>query len=210
MKPRALALLTLCVTFNVHAVESTSLYGDWCFYQQSTAGNTVKEKVDINLGSDSTYVWKEGPFEQKGTWSLSDNKLKMTKIGTHSIISLKDNTLTLERMSVQKYKKGKCSDSAFGPMDITSFHNAASTGEIDVLVNFLEKGIDINITDENRKESALIKSAKFCEVEAATLLINAGANKDIKNENGQKALDFAKSSQFHKGCDVLVKMLGES
>jgi hypothetical protein len=199
-------LLSFFLT-SVHADMTKQLVGNWCFYEQTAIGNTVSEKVDIAFNKDLTYVWKEGIFEQKGTWKIDETKLVMGNIGTHEIVSVNDSEMELKRMSIMKFKKSECDAKSFSDQDITRFHNAASTGEDEVLSDYIARGIDINIADWNRGDTALIKASKFCKISIAKILINNGADKGIKNERGKKALDFAKSSSFHSGCSELVNLL---
>ncbi len=185
--------------------QANQLAGSWCFYEQTGMGKTEPEKVDITFHKNGSYEWKEGTFQQNGSWSISQNQLRMSDVGAHKILSLNENEMTLERGSTMKFKKGNCDAKSWSDQDIIKFQNAASTGEIDELKDFLNRGMDVNITHWVRGDTALIKAAKFCEVEAAKFLVENGADKSIKNENGDNALNWAKSSSFHDGCEELVK-----
>ncbi len=190
-----------------YSSDSELITGSWCFYEQTADGNTVSEKVDITFNDDNTYVWKEGFFEQKGTWKIENNKLIMTNVGTHKIISINATDMELKRYSVMRFRKNRCDTNSFAAQDITQFHNAASTGEADILQDFIKRGIDINITDLSRGDTALIKAAKFCRIAMAKILLENGADKNIKNQKGKTPLDLAKNSSFHEGCDELVRIL---
>lgn len=192
------------VSLEVQAGPTDDLVGSWCFFEQEYDGQKTAEKVDITLKRDGSYLWQEGPFEQAGTWSLDGAKLNMTNVGTHTVLSVTANELQLRRMSLMKFSKGKCDKDSFGPADITLFHNAAATGDLKVIRQYIERGIDINVVDFDKGDTALIKSAKFCKVDIAEALLGHGANKAIMNEDGKTAADYAKTSRFHKGCSALV------
>ncbi len=196
------------ITTLLFADQTSQIVGSWCFYEQTGFEQTFPEKVDITFHKNGSYDWEEGPvFKQKGAWSISQDKLIMSNVGTHKILSLNENDMKLERGSIMKFRKGKCDKKNFSDQDITAFHNAASTGDIKVIKDYLNKGIDVNIADWNRGDTALIKAAKFCKVKVAKFLIKKNANKNLKNENDKSPLDYAKSSIFHEGCDELVKFL---
>ncbi len=203
----AAVLLNLIIAAAAHADLAAQITGSWCFYEQSALGNTVEEKVDIDFQNDATYVWKEGFFEQTGSWRIADNRLEMSDVGSHQVLELNANQITLKRGSVMKLRKGNCDAKAFSDQDITRFHNAASTGEDGVIRDYLERGIDIDVVDWNRGDTALIKAAKFCQVPIAKQLLDQGADKEIKNEKGKRAIDYAGKSSFHNGCEAMVSLL---
>lgn len=190
-----------------HAFSQGELEGEWCFYEQSTNGSKISEKVSITLQPNNQYIWQEGAFKQDGEWGVDNNELLMADVGIHKIISIEGKELRLKRYSMMSLRKGECSDKTFSDQDITGFHNAAATNEPEVIKEYLSKGISVDITDFRRKDTALIKSAKFCRVNIAEILIENKANKSLKNSDGKTALDYAKESHFHQGCDSLVKLL---
>ena len=205
----AAVVLNLVVSATAHADLAAQVAGSWCFYEQTALGNTIAEKVDIEFGNDASYVWKEGFFEQKGSWNIADDRLEMSDVGSHRVLEMNANHMTLKRGSVMKFRRGNCDAKAFSGQDVTRFHNAASTGEDDVIRNYLERGFDINAVDWNRGDTALIKAAKFCQVPIAQQLLDNGADKEIKNEEGKKAIDYAGKSDFHNGCNAIVSLLRE-
>ena len=190
------------------AEEDNRLVGSWCFYEQTSAGQVTSEKIEITLNEDKTYKWQEAPiFKQEGTWSIESDSLVLSNIGTHNIISINENEMQLKNYSVMKLHKGTCAENTFSSQEIIHFHNSASRGKLKVLETYISRDIDINAIDVNRGDTALIKATKSCKTEAAKLLINAGANKQLANYSGKTALDYSKSSSFHDGCDELVLLL---
>lgn len=181
--------------------------GSWCFYEQEDGGRKAAEKVDITFLADGNYVWQEGAFQQNGRWTLNGNVLEMSNVGRHTVVHISGSAMELKRGSTMRFKKEKCSTSTFGDQDITQFHNAVSTGDMAALEQSIGTGIGVNITDLNRGDTALIKAAKFCQIPAAQRLLASGADRSVKNEDGNTALNYARSSSFHKGCDALVKLL---
>lgn len=189
------------------AAERAQLVGEWCFYEQEAAGNKAAEKVDVALLQDGSYVWREGGFEQKGRWTLEQDKLQLTDVGTHTIVQVGASGMELRRGSTMRFKRERCGADVFCDQDILRFHNAASTGDMQALGASLASGIGIDIVDVRSGDTALIKAAKFCRVPAARELLARGANKAIKGDEEKTAGDYAASSRFHKGCDELVKAL---
>lgn len=95
----------------------------------------------------------------------------------------------------------------FSDQDIVKFQNAASRGKIEVVKEYINKGIDVNVQDFSKEDTALIKAAKFCQVDIAKLLLSSGANKAIKDFDGKIASDHAKKSSFHEGCKAIEELL---
>ncbi|WP_338592261.1 ankyrin repeat domain-containing protein [Shewanella khirikhana] len=191
------------------AVDKAALMGDWCFYEQEGFGSKVPEKIDINLAADGNYTWVESAFKQTGEWELDTDGLYLAKVGNHKLLSLNADLLELKRGSVMRFKKGVCGDDMFSSQDITEFHNGAAMGKLAPLEKFVNKGIDINIQDWNKMDTALIQAAKFCQTEAGKYLLAKGADKSIKNGDEKVALDYAKASSFHNGCDEMVSLLAD-
>lgn len=201
------AIFSIVINLNVFAFNKGDVQGEWCFYEQSLGKEIIQEKVEISLNSDGTYLWQEGGFKQSGTWGIKDGNLDMENVGSHEIKSIEKGRMILVRYSQMYFSQGKCSDDYFAGPDITIFHNGASMGNVSVLNKYIDKGIDVNIVDWDKKDTALIKAAKFCQVDAAKFLLSKNADVTIKNEEGKIAKDYAKSSRYHKGCDVLAKLL---
>ena len=92
-----------------HASNAPQLRGTWCFYDQSAAGNTVPEQVTLTCNADGSYLWCEALWKQKGTWKIAGDRLDMTDVGRHKIVSLSAQKIELERGSVMRLRKGSCS-----------------------------------------------------------------------------------------------------
>ncbi len=188
---------------------AADLRGDWCFFEQEGFGRVVPEKVQIQLSEDGRYRWIEGGFQQRGHWRLREGQLEMSQIGRHEILDQSAQVLSLRRMgTTMKLHRGPCAPASFSSQDRVAFHNAASTGDLATLEQFLDRGMPPDEQDHSRADTALIKAAKFCRPEIARHLLARGAQVQIRNEEGKLALDYARSSSFHRGCEVLVQMLG--
>lgn len=89
--------------------KSSQLYGTWCFYEQEALGNVVKDNITIKLNKDGTYHWSDiRGWDQDGTWSLTDNKLKMSFVGTHDLVSVTANKIEMIRYSTMRMRRGAC------------------------------------------------------------------------------------------------------
>ena len=106
-------LISLCIfatiSTSVSAFESKDLNGTWCFYEQEGAGNTVEEKVTITLNEDGTYKWSDVFWKQDGTWSVEDNKLIMSDVGSHKLVTVTADKVEMTRGSTMRMRKGSCS-----------------------------------------------------------------------------------------------------
>ncbi|MDB4668808.1 ankyrin repeat domain-containing protein [bacterium] len=91
-----------------------------------------------------------------------------------------------------------CSVSA-GPI-----HLAAGGGNLTAVKAELDKGVDVNLEDDQR-QTALHYAARYGFVEIASLLINNGADIDKKNYQGDSALIFAIEENSFSIVDLLIK-----
>lgn len=70
------------------------------------------------------------------------------------------------------------------------FLKAASQGKIKLLEEFLEKGIDVNMQDENGW-TALMEATWADQTEAVRFLLNKQADARIRNKDGYTSLMYA-------------------
>ncbi|MDM5181038.1 ankyrin repeat domain-containing protein [Massilia sp. DJPM01] len=200
------ALSIWCLAGAAQAGVRADLAGDWCFYQQSSGATVIPEQVNISLHPDGRYDWREGAFHQDGSWSADDKTLTMSDVGQHGIVSIAGEEMTLRRSSLMHFRKGACAP-GFGDQDLIRFQNAASTGDMAVLADYLARGMEVDMVDFRSGDSALVKAAKFCQVGAAKALLAKGASRTLKGDDDKTALEHARASRFHKGCPELVALL---
>ena len=84
----------------------------------------------------------------------------------------------------------------------TILHDASRGGNLDVISYLIDKGADVNFTD-NRGDTALINVSREGNFKVAKLLVDAGADIHHKNHNGYTALDVAKE----RNNDDIVEFL---
>ncbi len=83
------------------------------------------------------------------------------------------------------------------------FAISIKTKSIKILQHLISVKADVNkICDD---KSPLMYAAKYGELEAAKLLINAGAKIDLKNKEGRTALDYARKYDKKELIDFLSK-----
>ncbi|AXY78583.1 ankyrin repeat domain-containing protein [Paraflavitalea soli] len=95
-------------------------------------------------------------------------------------------------------------------MDI---HTAVVNGNMEVVKQHLAAGTDINVKDPFGGSSPLISACLFGKTDIATLLINAGADLNFRNNDGSTALHTAAffcrpelvSLLLKKGADKAIK-----
>lgn len=84
---------------------------------------------------------------------------------------------------------------------------AAKKGDRDMVIAVLEKGnVDINVQDKNGN-TALMWASFFNNVAMVKTLLKYGANKDIRNKEGQTALTMTQTVQIEKLLNPLEKGL---
>jgi hypothetical protein len=124
------------------------------------------------------------------------------------ILLLQGDELHLGQLGgVFKFRRGSCAANSFSGQDRLSFHNAAASGDLPTLQQYLERGMSANLQDQGDGDTALIKAAKFCRPEAAQMLLARGAEVGLRNQDGRRALDYARESRFHRGCAPLLQTL---
>jgi hypothetical protein len=90
---------------------------------------------------------------------------------------------------------GDSGDSSNGDSDTvapdTSLTDAAVSGNVEAVRQHIEAGTDLNERNPGSGATALIAAASFGQNETATLLIEAGADLEVKNNEGSTALHTA-------------------
>jgi len=108
VKTLILSSVLAAASTSTFAFDAAQLNGTWCFYEQEAAGNTVEEKVTITLNGDGTYKWSDLFWKQDGTWSVDNNVLAMSNVGSHKLISVTADKVEMRRGSTMKMRKGPC------------------------------------------------------------------------------------------------------
>lgn len=107
---KAIILFSLMSVFslNAYAFQEKQLYGTWCFYEQEGFDTIVKESVTITFKRNGTYKWSEKSWSQTGQWAVSDNRLIMSNVGVHQLVSVSSHNIEMTRMTTMRMKKGLC------------------------------------------------------------------------------------------------------
>lgn len=84
-------------------------------------------------------------------------------------------------------------------------HTAASSGNVEALKQHLAAGTDINEKDPYGGSSPLISASLFGKTEIAKILIDAGAEINVKNNDGSTALHTAAFFCRPEIVDMLLK-----
>lgn len=93
---------------------------------------------------------------------------------------------------------------AFDNGRLTPLIMAANRGYTDLGLLFIENGVDVNI-QHVKGWTALIDAAAKNDEKLVKALLKAGANKDLKADNGLRAIDYAEQYGFKN----MVKILSE-
>lgn len=213
MRPPLAALGLVCALLGTMAQAkpptAAALQGTWCWHETQTQGQSLPEKAQVEWLPQGRYSWSEPPFQLEGRWSLKPpDELEMSQHRSFRILLLQGDELHLGQLGgVFKFRRGNCAANSFSGQDRVSFHNAAASGDLPTLRQFLERGMSVNLQDQGDGDTALIKAAKFCRPEAAQMLLARGAELGLRNQDGQTALDYARNSRFHRGCAPLIEAL---
>ncbi|WP_413664736.1 hypothetical protein ACJJIQ_01795 [Microbulbifer sp. ANSA003] len=108
MKKIVLAIIIASTSQVTNAYEANELNGAWCFYEQEAAGNVAAENVTITFKKDGSYKWVDSFWKQDGTWSVEDDKLIMSNVGTHKLLSVTPSKVEMVRGSTMRMRKGPC------------------------------------------------------------------------------------------------------
>ncbi|AWF80338.1 hypothetical protein BTJ40_05680 [Microbulbifer sp. A4B17] len=108
MRKIFLASIIAAASQVTNAYEANELKGTWCFYEQEAAGNVAAENVTITLQKDGSYKWVDSFWKQDGTWSVEDNKLIMSNVGSHKLLSVTPSNVEMVRGSTMRMRKGPC------------------------------------------------------------------------------------------------------
>jgi len=91
---------------------------------------------------------------------------------------------------------------AFDSGRLTPLIMAASRGYTDLGLLFIEKGADVNI-QHVQGWTALIDAAAHNDVKLVNALLEAGAKRDLKANNGLRAIDYAEQYGFKNMVEIL-------
>ena len=76
-------------------------------------------------------------------------------------------------------------------IEIMGIHEAAATGNIDVIKQYINLGRDLNLREPSGGSSPIITASLFGQIEVALLLIGSDVNLDFQNNDGSTALHTA-------------------
>ena len=82
-------------------------------------------------------------------------------------------------------------------------HYAAAVGDVEIIQLLLDKSAYVDVESPN-KTTPLMMAARGGNNDAATALIEAGADLSLKNDQGMTAVDFALNSD-HRDTAALIK-----
>lgn len=85
--------------------------------------------------------------------------------------------------------------------DVTPLCNAILKGDLTTVKKFVEYGCDVN--EKANGLTPLMFAARYNKVEILKFLLQNGADKRIKDENGNTALNYAENSKAQEAYDYL-------
>ncbi|MFT7002736.1 MAG: ankyrin repeat protein [Sulfurimonas sp.] len=91
----------------------------------------------------------------------------------------------------------------FDDEGVSVFDMAVTYNMIEMVEYMIEQGIDVNFTRRRSRFTPLMAAASYGRVEIARLLIENGADKDMTDEKGFSATDFARKMNKKSVLTVL-------
>jgi len=91
----------------------------------------------------------------------------------------------------------------FDDEGVSIFDMSITYNNIEMVEYIIAQGIDVNRTNRRSRFTPLMAAASYGRVEIATLLLKHGANKDIVEEKGFSATDFARKMNKKSVLEVL-------
>ena len=91
----------------------------------------------------------------------------------------------------------------FDEEGVSIFDMAITYDNRDIVEYIISKGIDINKTTRRSGFTSLMAAACYGRVEIAKILLDNGANQEIKDSKGFKASDFARKMNKKSILDIL-------
>lgn len=164
----------------------------------AASGAKKSTATDVNTKNAHGYTSLMKAASEGDTVSI--NQL-LSKKADPSILDSEGSTALMiaiynEQTEAAKALVGAGTDlNVFNNMGESALIAATSTNNVEVIKAILAKDkTQINKANKNN-ETALMKAAAVGSLEVVRLLINAGANRKIKDHLGRTAYDIAKSSQ---------------
>lgn len=88
----------------------------------------------------------------------------------------------------------------------SALHRACQFGRKPIVNLLIEAGANINIQEQSRGITPLIKSIQARNIEIVKILLDAGANTKIKDFSGKDAFDYAQEINNNKILELLLKV----
>ena len=87
--------------------------------------------------------------------------------------------------------------------------HAAQDGDIEVIKQLLDKGVDVNAAGKKGSATALIKAAKEGHTNVVQLLLFHGADPSLENKKGRSAIDIAERNKYNDIVDIMKEGIKE-
>jgi hypothetical protein len=84
------------------------------------------------------------------------------------------------------------------------FIGAAQRGETDFVKQFLAGEMDVNVRLKDSGDTALMRAAKEGHLDTVKVLIEYGADTNIRNKDGETALSLAEKNKFEDMAQALI------
>ena len=86
----------------------------------------------------------------------------------------------------------------------TPLYTAAASKQVEILNYLIQKGADVNVQTKSEKSSVLMFACDDNNLEIVKMLLEAGANPNLKDEDGETALQKTDSEEIKQ----LLKQYG--
>lgn len=188
------------------------LSGQWCEVGLSNQANSEIKDSYIPWHFDGRGVFRFGTSQQ--SYRINNNELIIDwKLG---------KTLTPQRMTPDSLvlksdygflhiERGECvlSDASKKKLEVMTFHNAVSDGDIAKATQYIERGFDVNAPYPGSyiKSGALHLAAQYQREELIQILLDYGGDPERKNAKGLTPISYAEQKTNRR---ILAMLKGES
>jgi len=91
----------------------------------------------------------------------------------------------------------------FDEEGVSIFDMSITYNNIEIVEYIIEQGIDVNLTQRRSRFTPLMAAASYGRTDIAKLLIEQGADQEVRDEKGFSAIDFARKMNKKSVLDIL-------